>query len=168
MNPTLDEIEDNFYSEMKLTLNDILGSNEYEDQKEDLIESLLLIFQNRSRQIFQEQRMKSSTKQYFYSAQSTPNSPCINLILGCNNSLNFASPQFPQYVQNTIPQSIPTNSTALNLPTYPNYPNPIIQQQMPQFFQQQPQFNQQHNLSYYGLPTPTIEKKNKKKIHISI
>ena len=107
--------------------------------------------------------MKSSTNRNFYSAQSMPNSPCINLILGCNNSLNFASPQFPQYVQNTIPQSIPTNSTTLNLPTYPNYPNPIIQQQMPQFFQQQPQFNQQPNLSYYGLPTPTIEKKIRKK-----
>lgn len=84
-------------------LKDILDSNEYKDQKEELIESLLIIFPNHSRQIFMEQQIKSNTNQNFYSARFMLNSTCINLLSGANNSLNFASPQFPQYAQNSIP-----------------------------------------------------------------
>lgn len=139
-------IENDFYQEMELNLNDILGSNVLEDEKFKLFDSLIDIFRKRCKETLINFQMKNDAN------SNIPNSsllhvdkPFINLFFPYTVGYNAATipTQYFGNIQNMATQQIIPSPYYFN---FQNYQPPAFQQQ--QFYQP--------NTAYFSHPIPIL------------
>lgn len=155
------DIEDSFIQEMELTVDEILGDAAPEIQKEEIVNSLLIIFRQRSKEILNFNRNRNGFNE---TRTNFNNFPQFNLIIP-NSQYNAPFPQNYGYIQNNLAQAMPQNQSYF---PYQNQIFPPNLQQNPSNF---PFFNQPSSIpmsSQTSLPQKQkSEKDDKKKKHSS-